>query len=93
MILNVVTCLREFAQFLTRYSLNFHTDFLTPHPILVICEKIDVNMKTNAHICITKKTLSGVNKHFRYDLMNGMLLLRCENQGYHMLIPIPNSTY
>ena len=50
MILNVVTCLREFAQFLTRYALNFHTDFLTTHLVLVICEKIDVNMKTNAHI-------------------------------------------
>ena len=29
---------------------------------------------------------------YRYDLMNGMLLLRRENQGHHMLIPIPNST-
>ena len=52
MILNVVTCLREFAQVPTRYALNFRTDFLTPHPILVICEKIDVNMKTNAHIYV-----------------------------------------
>ena len=58
MILNVVTCHREFAQVLTRYALNFHTDFLTTHPILVICEKIDVNMKTNAHINVSHR------KHF-----------------------------
>ena len=80
MILNAVTCLREFAQFLTRYALNFHTDFLTTHPILVICEKIDVNMKTNAHIyVITRKAFSEFNKHV-YDLMKRMLLLRRENQ-------------
>ena len=64
MILNVVTCLRECAQFLTRYALNFHSDFLTTHHILVICEKIDVDIKNEcSHICITKKALFGVNKH------------------------------
>ena len=79
--LNVVTCLREFAQFLTRYALNFHSDFLTTHSILVICEKIDVDMKTNAHIYVSQRTqFLELRSMFRYDLMNGMLLLRCENQ-------------
>ena len=53
------------------------------------CKHVD----EHSHICITKKAFSGVIKHARYDLMNGMLLLRRENQWYHMLIPIPNSTY
>jgi len=38
----------------------------------------------------TKNALSGI--HIYNKLMNGMLLLRRENHGYHMLIPIPNST-
>ena len=79
--MNVVTCLREFAQFLTRYALDFHSDFLTTHPNLVICEKIDVNMKTNTHIYVSqRKQFLELISMFRYDLMNGMLLLRRENQ-------------
>ena len=53
--MNVVTCLREFAQFLTRYALNFRLGFLTTHPNLVTCEKIDVSMKTNTHIYVSQR--------------------------------------
>ena len=55
--MNVVTCLREFAQILTRYALIFHTDFLTTHPTLAICENIDVNMNSNTHICYIKESI------------------------------------
>ena len=79
--MNVVTCLREFAQFLTRYALNFHSEFLTTHPILVICEKINVDMKTKAHIYVQQgQQFLELISMFSYDLMNGVLLLRCENQ-------------
>ena len=61
--MNVVTCLREFAQFLTRYSLFSHTfsDY-TPYTSYMWEDWCKHERLVLTYV-ITKKAISGVNKH------------------------------